>query len=255
MTNPELDWQACIQAEKSGTAMYVPAAKDAVRVGIIPDLHIPHHDTGHLDSALAAMRGFEHIIILGDLIDAYSISSFNKDPGRKTTLQSELEVAKQVLARIRRENPQARIDLLEGNHEDRLRRYLWQKAPELASLKGMSIPELLDCHRHKIAYHSRNGFKMYGWRFKHGDTVKSGAGNTARAEMTNHRCSGVTGHTHRLGKATFVDKEGMRTDWWEAGHLCKQSAAEYVNQPDWQAGYLLGEVGSDGWLDIVPVSL
>jgi predicted phosphodiesterase len=228
-------------------------AASNLRVAVLPDIHIPYHDEALLERAMVIARGAAHIIIIGDLIDCYTISSFDKDPQRKHSLQDECDTAKLFLGRLRDENPDARIDLIEGNHEDRVRRFVWGKAPALSDWRSLTIPVALGLDAAGITYHPRSGFTAYGWRFKHGDVVSKGSGVTARAEMTAHRCSGVSGHTHRLGHATMMDKEGVRTDWWEAGHLCKVSDAEYANAPDWQAGMLLLHVANDSVTSVEPI--
>lgn len=221
-----------------GTAEADATERKAQKVIVIPDLHIPYHDKAKLAIALADAKDADHVILIGDLIDAYSVSSYDKNPARKDTLQDELDQAKAVLHELRASNPTARIDLCDGNHENRLVRLLWQKAPALASLRSLSVAELLGLDDLAITWHSRSGFKAYGWRFKHGDVVHQKAGYTARKEMESHRCSGVSGHTHRQGVARITDKEGVSDEWWEAGHLCQPASAEYVANPDWQAGYL-----------------
>jgi hypothetical protein len=226
-----------------------------VIVGVIPDLHVPFHDKERVAEAFNGVRNCDHIVLMGDVIDCYSCSGYDKNPARRETLQDELDEGYSLLRELRKAVGRGvPIDYLEGNHEDRLRRLLWQKAPALASLRNLSIPELMNLDVLGITYHGRSGFKKWGARFKHGDLVRAKAGYTARAEMEAHRATGFSAHTHRMGSAVQTDKEGVITEWWECGHLCLTSSAEYVASPDWQAGYLLLNVSPDG-IYVEPVKL
>ena len=215
---------------------------------VLPDMHFPHVDLPRLTQVEEDMRGLSpsHIVQIGDLGDWYRTSNFDKDPRRVDTLNDERIQVCNWLAKLRRQHPDARIDICEGNHEDRMRRYLWSKANALASLPELTVPAMYGLNGLGIGYHGRSGFKQYGVRFKHGDAVRSKAGYTATAEMEAHRCSGVSGHTHRFNSARRTDKEGVTTEWWEIGHLSDISKVEYTSSPDWQPGYMVIYASPDG---------
>ena len=75
-----------------------------IKTLFIPDMHCPYQDK----IALKAMYSFmdwwkpEDIVLLGDLVDFYAISRFNKDPERALKLQEELDQAVKVLKEIRK---------------------------------------------------------------------------------------------------------------------------------------------------------
>ena len=73
--------------------------------------------------------------------------------------------------------------------------------------------------------------------------------------MLRHRINGFSGHTHRMGPASHTDAEGRTTEWWECGHLLDTRRAEYVNNPDWQPGYIVVEVRDDGSIHATPIRL
>lgn len=232
------------------------APTPASRVVVLPDIHFPFQDDDRLNEALLDCREADHIIILGDLLDGYDISDFSKDGNRRFTLNDELVLGREFLARLRRQNTSARIDLIEGNHEQRWKRYLG-KAPAAASVDSVRnlIPLELKVDQEGIHYHKRSGFVAYGRRFKHGDYVRAKAGRTADAEMSKHLVNGFSGHTHRLGPSVFSDKEGRRWEWWECGHLSDVSKVEYIDNPDWQAGYITFDVANDGSIRVRPIYL
>jgi len=84
------------------------------------DVHIPFQD----DLAIQTMFGYLEenniipniIIILGDLIDFYKISSFVKDP-KKKSVKEEIDLAKKFLYDLREYFPDSKIVYKNGNHE------------------------------------------------------------------------------------------------------------------------------------------
>jgi len=64
-------------------------------------------------------------VINGDLVDAFSISKFEKNPKRKTTLYNEVIIVINILDKIRNcVGKKCKIYWTKGNHLDRLSRYL-----------------------------------------------------------------------------------------------------------------------------------
>jgi hypothetical protein len=75
--------------------------------------------------------GPDILLHLGDQNDAYDVSEYDSDPTRKKS-SDENNQSKAVLHRLAQLAPKAHRVLLEGNHEDRLRRTIW-KMPGAAS--------------------------------------------------------------------------------------------------------------------------
>ena len=61
-------------------------------------------------------------------MDFYGISTYEKDP-RKRSFSGELEIGRQILARLRDAFPHQRFYFMVGNHEERLERYLRVQTP------------------------------------------------------------------------------------------------------------------------------
>ena len=64
----------------------------------------------------------------GDIVDCYQLSVFSSNPSRQFSLQDEFDATQAWLRRRVKKNPNARRIYMEGNHEDRLRRWLWKLA-------------------------------------------------------------------------------------------------------------------------------
>jgi hypothetical protein len=214
------------------------------------DTHFPYQNEKALAVVLEMIERIQPDIIvhLGDLLDCYPISRFSKDPNRLHSLQDEINLARAHLHQVRQLAPSAECWVLEGNHEDRLRRQIWDLpggAAELARLtafqEAMSWPVLL-------------GLAEIDWKWvpsgmqsktpiiphlltKHGTVVRKWAGYTARGEWERYGKGGMSGHTHRLGGFYHRDHNGA-VCWWEAGCTCDLDPS-YVHDPDWQAGCLV----------------
>ena len=204
---------------------------------ILPDIHAPYEDYRALNNIYKMMKKekFEHVKILGDLVDFYQLSKFDKDPDRITGLQQEIDVAQYHLDRLRKLHSGS-ITLYEGNHEYRLFKYL-RNNPEMSSLRKVNnVPAILDLDKYGVMYKRNELF--HGVLLKHGNIVRKHGGYTAKGEFENEGTSGVSGHTHRMG-SHFITNRGGAHVWYEMGHLCDERAAEYMEgkKANWQKGF------------------
>lgn len=224
---------------------------------VFSDTHFGVHDPQALGVCMAIMEALQpqRIIHLGDLLDAYHISRFAHDPNKTERLQVEIDEAHAFLAALASMHPKAERWLLEGNHEDRLRRTAWEMlgpGRELVSLRSfqdhISWPKLL-------------GLNDIGWNWvptgqqtrtqvlpgiitKHGSVVRKYSGYTARAEWERYGKSGMSGHTHRMSSFYHRDHNGSHV-WMETGCTCLLNP-DYVQDPDWQQGCVVLTFDADG---------
>ncbi|MCS6966870.1 MAG: metallophosphoesterase, partial [Candidatus Kapabacteria bacterium] len=115
---------------RDGTVAIVPHSKATIRIVVFSDVHSPHHDPHAMELALRIAQWISpHIVILnGDFVDFYAISKFPSRPIRRLLFREEVEFARDLLRYIRKELPDPLFLYLEGNHELRLKMYLWSKA-------------------------------------------------------------------------------------------------------------------------------
>jgi hypothetical protein len=146
---------------------------------------------------------------MGDIIDAADLSEkFKKNPARKETLQDEINMARFHLARMRESVPDAKFILLEGNHEERMKRVLWNLEGPARALslltnvqKTLSWPALLNLAELDIEFvpydeQSKHKF-LPKFLLKHGNVVRQKSAYTANAEHSKYGMSGASGHTHQ----------------------------------------------------------
>ena len=204
------------------------------------DLHAPYHDTTAVDATIEVIRRTKpsRIVMLGDIVDFYAISRFCKEPERSLRLQEEIDAAHRVMSLWRAAAPHADIDYIEGNHEERLRKYLWTRAPELSRLRCLDFQMLMGLFRLNIRYHDHGWCRVGGIIAQHGETVRPMAGYTVSGELRKRGCSVIQGHTHRAAHVTRTTMSGD-SDGIEAGCLClcTGDAHDYIRHegtPDWQ---------------------
>lgn len=210
---------------------------------VINDTHFPHADKNAITKVLAMVKAMQPdtIILNGDIIDFYNISSFSKDPSRKETLQDELDSARAFLTTLRAAAPNARICFTIGNHEDRLRRYLRSNAKALESLNALKLESLLGLTDLDIRMYPAEGFKLNrNCVVMHGDRVSKHAGGTARMQFERHLISGLSGHTHRAGRYDVVG-HSQSFFWIEGGCLCELNPEYIEGRPNWQHAVTLVE--------------
>jgi hypothetical protein len=210
------------------------------------DTHFPFQDEKALSILYQLVQELKPDLVVdhGDLIDAYPLSRFEHDPKHRVTLQDELRMAAEHLAILARLAPQARRILLEGNHEDRVRRIVWDatenpRTAELLRLPGvlesLELPALLGLESAGWEYHTSKLILFDRMVLKHGSVVRKWSGWSAKEEWMKYGKSGMSGHVHRRGVFEHRDWNGVHA-WWEMGCMCGVDPV-YMEDPDWQQGF------------------
>ena len=188
----------------------------------------------------------DRVILNGDIGDFYTISRFIKDPRRKWDLQDECDDVVKLLKQIRACAPKAKIVYIEGNHEARLRTFLNGTSPALASIRDLQLESLLHLKSLGIKYiagdnqkakeRDRGGMWLGDLFVYHGCLIRAKAGYTAHAELAKNGCSGISGHSHRDGKAPIRNRNGQFC-WWENFCMCQLDAEYITGVADWTQGW------------------
>lgn len=221
---------------------------------VLSDCHIPYHDKQVVDKFLKFVEDYEPdgIDIIGDLIDCYSISRFDKNPARKSSLQDELDQAYDFLKTLVEDVAVRGCDIRysEGNHEDRLRKLLWSKSKELSTLRDLSIPTLLHLKDLGIKYHdAENPYHIGDLWYVHGDVIKPDAGLSAKTVAERIGGSVIMGHSHRMGYCPTTKWSGIQHAY-EVGHVADFRQLDYVHvSAPWQQGWAVVDFGK-GWHDV-----
>lgn len=209
------------------------------RLFFVPDLHAPYEDRRAVGLMFDALECFEPdtVVVMGDFIDCLAVSHFNKDLKRARGFDEEIAYVKALLDRIQAK----RKIYVAGNHEDRLRRYLLDKAPELLPLLG--IPGLLDLKEKGWEYVEYKDSTRIGKLHITHDVGSAGRYNVYKA-LDSFQASVVTGHTHRLGYIVEGDALGKAQVSCQFGWLGDFEAVDYMHRinarRNWAHGFGTG---------------
>ena len=216
---------------------------------ILNDLHIPYHDPGAVALAVEYIRDTKPntIVLNGDIVDFYTVSSYSKDPLRLNTIQDEINEAVSFLDLLRKENPRAEIFYIKGNHEDRLERFLLDKAPSLCSLNCLAIDELLELQANNISFVDK-GIHLGDLEIVHGYVARKNPGASAKAYYEKSCSSILVGHVHRLNQTYFKNKFGQHC-LVENGCLCGLDP-DYAHDPNWQQGFATVHYSDSGFFEV-----
>lgn len=201
---------------------------------VLPDIHAPFADKLTLLAVEKYMADhkWDYYINLGDHLDYFTISKYNEGkPGviEGRTILEECQAGEKILARhekiIRHNNPEAKMFLLEGNHEYRATIFT-QRFPHL---KGIIEPEeVLKLKKKKIEY-------IKSWSA--GQILSIGKANFTHGDYTNiHHAKKMVeayednifyGHTHDCNSYNKTTKGTGKTKVGQAmGCLCDYPAHE-----------------------------
>ena len=202
-----------------------PFIMDGVsKVAILSDIHVPYHTPQAIECAVkrAKKQDVDGIILNGDTIDCHSLSQFIRDP-RARSFKEERQTTNELLEYLRQEFPNARIVWRDGNHEDRFKTYMMQKAPEVYDERFFSIDRLLNFDDLCIEYVTDKRIVMLGGlAVMHGHEFHKGFAppvNPARGAYLKAKQSVIVGHHHRTSEHTETALDGTMTTTWSVGCL------------------------------------
>lgn len=216
------------------------------------DEHHPYADMGSLKVAMLITKDFEpDVRITGsDGVDFYALSKFNKDPSRMKAggLQNEIDTWQRAQRAWLDASPNADVIYIIGNHEDRLRRWLWSN-PELHGLEALRLENLFDFEKYHITMGDDQGQEAVFHNqllITHGTIVRPQGGYSAMGELRKeaYGINMLTGHTHRGGQVFRTTRKGVVAAA-EGFCLCSTDP-EYVRNPNWQNGLVLATVDEKG---------
>jgi predicted phosphodiesterase len=228
------------------------------RILIVPDTHAPYQDRRAWDLMMSAASDLEPDVIvhMGDLLDCYCISQYSRDPARESMLDVEVEEGKELLRQLDYLQPNRKV-LVAGNHEDRLRRYLQDRAPELSNL--VSIPKLLELDETGWEYIPYRESVQIGKVYFTHDAGYTGQYATYRAlETFSH--SVAVGHSHSMQYLVTGDATGKYRVGAQFGWLGDVNKVDYMHkvraQRLWSLGFGTGYWDkSTGTVFLVPVPI
>lgn len=228
---------------------YEPYTVDVVgMVGILCDCHIPYHDVSVIRKWVdECKRTAAKVIFLnGDVLDCYQMSDFVRERS-KPRMVEEIHKGRQFLEYLRSTFPHARIILKEGNHDERLKRYIANRAPDLDDLPDIYLPSLLRAEQFGVEWVAEKRVVMVGkLPVIHGHEYQGGGGvMPARWLYLRTGDTALTGHFHQPSNYTFRTIMDREVGMWSVGCACSLKPA-YRPLNQWSHGYAMCEVSNGG---------
>lgn len=214
---------------------------------ILSDIHIPYHcdESIELVCNYAIKQGVDAVFLNGDILDFYQLSFHEKDP-RKISIAQELETGREFLKYLKNKF-NTPIFYIQGNHENRLSRYLMSKAPQLLGIEEFQLNILLrfgEIGIEEIPYSTKVYFQNY--LIEHGDKLKGSGGiNPARTLLLKFKRPTICGHFHRTSYSHSVIYDDKTIFAYSTGCLC-DTEPEYFPVNEWTKGALIIERTKNG---------
>lgn len=231
---------------------------DGSLIGVLNDIHVPHHDASALDLVVEAFEssGVSHIILNGDILDCGPVSRHGEKRNREVldsgSLLASIEPGRWILdwANTRP------CWYIRGNHEA----WLEQQIERDPALKGAVTPEqLMKLPAQMVHLPSQSRIRLGSLNWEHGDGFfPRGSGGANPAATIQRKAPDQTtaiGHLHqRFFKCwTTVDERGVpRTrSVYGMPHLSLDEAHEdYMGTyTGWQKGATMFRIY---WIDDRP---
>jgi hypothetical protein len=234
----------------------IETGREPKTIAVIGDLQIPYHDAdilGLTEDFLIEIQP-DFLVYNGDVFDFYALSDFDKNPNRINRMQDEINIARAILRRHKMILPKAKKKFTLGNHEDRLRRFLWTRARELATLDCLTVEELFKLKEYDIELIAYEQGLMVNDIFLiiHGNIASVHSGYTAKRMFERHGGCGITNHCHRGGSFYKRDRFGV-WGWWENFCLCHLNP-DWIKNPNWVQGFSLVHFQGDRfWVEQIPI--
>jgi len=197
---------------------------------VIGDVHIPFHDVKAVKTALAygEEKEVDGILLNGDIADMYAFSRFVKQPDLRRP-KEEVEAVKTFLIKLRERYPTYKIFYKFGNHEDRLDRYVKERAGELWDLPGFNLKDLLGLDQLSIEYIDERTVMEFGkLSILHGHEIWGGGINVARNFRIKSRVSILFNHFHRYQDDVVPTLDNKHQGGWAVGCLCYSDDTEVL---------------------------
>lgn len=200
---------------------------------VLSDIHAPYHDKKTLRTIKHFLKDQkpDTLVQIGDVVDCYSISKFDKDPERAHNLQWEFDTAHNILYALKECVGNIPFYVVHGNHEDRLPRHM--KTSDLYGLRDLTIEKQLGLDELGIKY-----VKELIWKntfmITHGTKTSK---HSSAGEIDINGMSGMSGHVHRCQMFAKTTAAGTLV-WYGIGHLCDIRKADYLKtgRGNWQQG-------------------
>jgi len=245
---------------KSTAKPWEPYKTNAKCIAVFSDCHFPVHDPDAIEAAVAHVKAnFEPdtVLLNGDFADAIEFGSWAKSPKAIQT-ENSLATIRAGLLYFRAEFPNAKLIYKFGNHEDRLERFCWERAPELVGLEHVTWKGLLtiDNDLKKVSElddliwigEERPIITNGGLAIFHGHELPKGLSqvNPSRTSFLRTRDSVLVGHFHQSSSHSEYNWKKDPINCFSVGCLCDMNP-RYARINKWNLGHAIIETDKNSF--------
>jgi hypothetical protein len=238
--------------------------EDFVRI-VVNDVHGSMMDREAVEAFLADLKQWDpdEVVLNGDIIECGGFLAAHHTLGyvaqTEYTLQDDIAAGNWLLDEIQKAAPRAVIHYLEGNHEDRLERWIvdqtMRHGRESEFLRQLIGPQtLLRLNERGVHYYRRGEHQLPGlppgW-IKLGKIFfvheLGGGKNAASAAVGRTAGNVVFAHTHQSDESTMVLPGVGLVKAWNPGCMChRQPLWRHSNPTNWSHGYAVQFIAKSG---------
>lgn len=226
------------------------------RIVIISDTQMPYEDRRALSAVIRFIGEYQpdKVVQIGDLADYPQPSQWSKGSAAEYegSVFEDSDYVKRRFFEPLRSVYDGPVGVLEGNHDERPRKYLAKYAPALAESGAFAMENLLDFEGFGVEKLPDFYDFAPGWVITHGHRggirLTQKAAQTALGAAQKFLKSVIMGHTHRLGMLPHSYGYGgkvTKTLWGvEVGNLMNMKLAQYLKggSANWQQGFAVVHV-------------
>jgi predicted phosphodiesterase len=222
---------------------------------LLSDVHIPFHNVRALESAVEYGRKLNPTIVYlnGDALDFHQVSRYDHD-GSKLTYQEEITAGVAFLRYLRSKFPKARLIFKEGNHEERLDKYILARAPALFGIENCTLAGLLQFSAIGVERIGEQRVTHCGkLRIIHGHEYGGGVNapvSAARWLMLRARKHAICGHLHQTSEQIEQNMDGEQLATWSVGCLSGLHPRYRRLNTRWNHGFAVIRLAADGSFEL-----
>lgn len=220
----------------------------------ISDVHYPYEDKvvmGIIKTWIKKNKP-ELVWLGGDIVDFAAISKFDKHPMTAMKWKEHKLYALEQVTELRKTAPKADFVWYRGNHEERLIKYLWKKAPELSEEDAVTVPELFKFDELDIRWIPSVPTKVGHLTHIHGHERPAGGVLPAKSMFDKLGCTLIMGHFHKVQLYTKRQMPDGQHGVWLNGCACELTP-EYDMFPLWDQSFTVIEYAQNGLFHVEPV--
>lgn len=216
---------------------------------LIADVHLPYQDNKAITVCFdyAKKEKPDLVILDGDIIDAFQLSKFVRDP-KLRNFAEELKMLEHFVEVVKK-TFKCRIIYKMGNHEKRYEDFLYQKAGELVGVEEFELKNIIEKRAPGVEFvEDKKIIMLNELAVLHGHEFNRGffnPVNVARGLHLRAKVSAIQAHSHKSSEHNETDLHGIIKTTWSVGCLAHLKPA-YDPYNSWNHGFAFVDLDKNG---------